>query len=345
MDRTTPTIRDVAAKAGCSIATVSRVATGNGPVSAAMQKKVVDVALELGFILHQPGKPRRPVLGVLLPSVTNPVFASALAGIERCARSNQLSVIIGQSNYDTVQETAVATALMAERPIGIIMTLCDPRTSDALARVTRQRLPATTIYNEDVPPDVGAVSVDNRAAMCHLTEKLLCIGHRSILFVGGRFSSSDRAIYRYHGYCDAMSAVGAPVLPPLEVDFIDAVQDIDLTGIVAVHRPTAIVVSNDLLAVTVIASLRRIGLSVPEQISVTGFDGIDLARHVSPKLTTIVTPSHTMGVLAASLVLDIAACRRQPQHLRLDYDFVRGETIGPAQHDLSAFPLISATKG
>jgi len=330
MERPTATTRDVAARAGCSTATVSRVVTGHGPVSTEMQKRVVDAALELGFPLQQAGNRRRPVLGVLVPSLTNPVFAGAVAGIEQRARASELSIIIGQSNYDTTQELAVATALIAERPVGLIMTVCDPLTSETFARVRRQELPAATIYNEDVPEGFGAVSVDNRAAMRRLTEELLSLGHRAILFVGGRFSSSDRAAHRYRGYCDAVEAAGGQPLQPLQVDFIDAVQDVDLTGAFAAHRPTAVIVSNDMLAVTVIASLRRMGLSVPTDVSVTGFDGIDLARHVFPRLTTIVQPSRAMGVLAASLVLDVAAGRQRPQHIRADFTFAAGETIGPA---------------
>jgi DNA-binding LacI/PurR family transcriptional regulator len=333
MERPAATIRDVAAQAGCSIATVSRVVTGNGPVSTAMQKRVVDAALKLGFSLNQSGTSRRPVLGVLVPSLTNPVFAGAVAGIEQCARANDLSIIIGQSNYDTAQEMAVTVALIAERPVGLIMTVCDPQTSEAFARVRQQDLPAATIYNEDVPAGFGAVSVDNRAAMRRLTEELLSLGHRSILFVGGRFSSSDRAAFRYRGYCDAVEAAGGRPLPPLEVDFIDAVQDVDLTAAFSTHGPTAVLVSNDLLALTVIASLRRMGLSVPQDVSVTGFDGIDLGRHISPKLTTIIQPSRTMGVLAASLVLDIAAGRRSPKHMRADFVFSAGETIAPVRRE------------
>ncbi|OYX13888.1 MAG: hypothetical protein B7Z15_05780 [Rhizobiales bacterium 32-66-8] len=334
------TIRDVAARAGCSVATVSRVATGSGPVSTPLRQKVVAAALELGFSLQRDGRAtRRPVLGVLLPSLTNPVFAAALAGIEHSARANGLSIIMGQSNYDEAQEQDVVRALVAERPTGLILTVCQPRTSAALERVARQGLPAVTIYNEDVPEAIGAVTVDNRRAMQGITGELIELGHRVILFVGGRFASSDRAACRYRGYCDAVSAAGGVPLPPVEVDFIDATQDIDLTHALATHGPSAIVVSNDLLAVTVIAALRRLGLSVPHDMSVTGFDGIDLARHISPELTTIVQPSHTMGVLAAALVLDIAAGRRAPQHLRADFVLSRGGTIAPARETCS--PLVA----
>lgn len=329
MGRTISTIRDVAAQAGCSIATVSRVATGSGPVGAAMRTRVVKAALELGFNISPLSEASRPVICVLLPSLTNPVFAAVLAGVEQTARTNGLSAIVGQSNYDPAQEEAIVTTLIAERPRGLVMTVCDPERSAALAAVAKQNLPVVTVYNENPPPNVGAVSVDNRKALLGLTEELLALGHRSILFVGGRFSSSDRSVCRYQGYCDAIQASGGKPLPPFEVDFIDATKDIDLTQVFHEHHPTAVVASNDLLAVTVISSLRRLGLSVPEDVSVTGVDGIDFARHLSPKLTTIAQPSLTMGVLAASMVIDIAAGRRRPEHLRAEAVPLRGETTAP----------------
>jgi DNA-binding LacI/PurR family transcriptional regulator len=327
------TIRDVAARAGCSIATVSRVATGNGPVGAEMQKRVVVAALELGFPLGSPEHGQRPVLGVLVPSLTNPVFAGVLAGIEDCARSAGLSVIMGQSGYDSSTETSIVAALIAERPKGLILTVCDPSTSEALTQIAGKGLPAALVYNEYVPDGFGAVSVDNRAAMRRLTEELIALGHRRILFVGGRFTSSDRAVHRYQGYCDALTAAGLPVIAPQQVDFVDGAQDIDLSVAFSSSNPTALVVSNDLLAVTVIASLRHMKLRVPEDVSVTGFDGMDIARHISPKLTTIVQPSRTMGVLAASMVIEVAAGRRRPGHIRADFTFTRGETIAPARDD------------
>lgn len=339
MSRTTTTIRDVAARAGCSIATVSRVVTGNGPVSEAMRKRVVEVALELGFNISPPSQASRPVICVLVPSLTNPVFAAVLAGVEQTARTNGLSVIVGQSNYDPAQEGKIAAALIAERPAGLVMTVCDPARSAALAAVARQELPVVTVYNENLPPNVGAVSVDNRKALLVMTGDLLSLGHRRILFVGGRFASSDRSACRYRGYCDAVHAAGGRPLPPFEVDFIDATKDIDLTQAIHEHRPTAIVASNDLLAVTVMSSLRRMGLSVPEDISVTGFDGIDVVRHMSPRLTTIAQPSLTMGVLAASMVLDIAAGRRRPEHLRAEVIPLAGETVAPPPGHGDAVPL------
>lgn len=323
------TIRDVAAHAGCSIATVSRVVTGNGPVSDEMRRRVVESALEMGFPLARAFPQTRPVISILVPSLTNPVFAAAVAGIEQRARAAGMFTILGQSNYDPAQEEDIVTTLIAERPVGMIMTVCDPGSSVALQRVRKAALPVVTIYNEDTPEGVAAVMVDNRDAMRRAAEELIALGHRRILFLAGKFISSDRSARRYEGYRDAMTAARLEAAPAIEVDFIDATKDIDLTEVLDVYRPTAIMASNDLLAVTVIASLRRAGLSIPDDISVTGFDGIDFARLISPRLHTIRQPSQVMGALAASLLLDMAAGHKGPQRLCPDVVPLPGETIAP----------------
>lgn len=333
MDQTVHTIKDVAAMAGCSIATVSRVATGSSPVAEPMRSRVVTAALRLGYALGRPGSSERTVIGVLVPSLTNPVFASALAGIERCARARGATTIIAQSHYEPGLEEEGVRALLAERPRGIVLTVCDPATSRPLAEIANQRIPAATIYNGTGPDGIGSVSVDNRGAMALLVGKLIAAGHRRILFVGGRFASSDRSAARYDGYCSALREAGCGPLPALEVDFIDAAQDIDLTEAIECHRPTAIVASNDLLAVTVIASLNRMGLAVPRDMSVTGFDGIELAGLLVPKLTTMSQPSRMMGVMAASMVLDMAAGTRTPESLLADVTLMGGGTIAPPRGD------------
>jgi DNA-binding LacI/PurR family transcriptional regulator len=347
MTDSSATIRDVAAHAGCSIATVSRVCTGAGPVSDGMRKRVIEAALVLGFPLTLQSDNRRKVIGVLVPSISNPVFASALAGIEKTAQASGFATVIAQSNYDARQEELAFSALISERPTGLVMTVCNPEASVAFERAVLQSIPVVTIYNDFEHPKASTVAVDNRRAIRNLTDDLIRLGHRSIAFVSGRFESSDRARRRYEGYCGAMISAGLSPQKAVEVDFIEATQDIDLTAMAAPNGPTAIVASNDLLAFTVIAALRRMGLSVPDDVSVAGFDGIEIGRHIFPQLTTVVQPSSTMGVLAASLLLNMANNRAEPQHLRPEFTLFRGQTTGPPPvADLTGSPLFihSTTK-
>ncbi len=180
------TIRDVARVAGCSIATVSRVATGSVPVADATRQRVIAAALSLNFPLGRGPSASRAVLGVLVPSLANPVFAAALAGIERCARLRGVSTVIAQSHYLPEGEDEGVRALMAERPRGLILTVCDPATSRALGEIAAQRLPAATIYNGS-----GPAGVRKRSSPCSGNREMV---HASITAVPMQETSPRRKV-------------------------------------------------------------------------------------------------------------------------------------------------------
>ncbi|OHV79616.1 substrate-binding domain-containing protein [Ensifer sp. LCM 4579] len=321
------TLQQIAFHAGCSLATVSRVLKGQGPVSDEMVRRVRRAAAELGYRSLSTvgaGTRHRPVVGVLVPSVANPVFAASLAGIQHRLQAARHGVLIAQSNYDPAAEARAVAALLEQRPTGLILTLCNAETSDALSAA----LPPTVLLNNrPLPRFPAAVTVDNRRAGYEITRHMLAHRHCRILFVSGHFASSDRARLRYDGYCAAMSEAGHVPLPAMEIPFVDGYQHLDLAGVLAGHRPTAIIASNDLLAMGVIAALRREGLTVPADVSVAGFDGIAIGRLMNPPLTTMAMPDGDMGVAAAAMLLDIAENASECRHLCLDHRLYPGETV------------------
>ncbi|WP_284774312.1 substrate-binding domain-containing protein [Agrobacterium sp. lyk4-40-TYG-31] len=330
------TLEQVAFRAGCSVSTVSRVLNRTGPVSAEMVRKVRRAAAELGY-RHSTskaghGRQSRPVVGVLVPSISNPVFAASLAGIQRRLQAAGHSVLIAQSNYDPSIETTAVASLLEEHPTGLILTLCDPRCSDVLSAA----LPPTVLLNNmPMPRFPAAVTVDNFQASYELVNFLTGKGHDRILFVSGRFTSSDRARLRYEGYCQALADNGHEPLEAMQIDFLDGYENLDLFDVVENIRPSAIIASNDLLALGVIAALRRHGLSVPDDISVCGFDGISIGRLLERPLTTIRMPDADMGTAAAALLLDIAQNAAPPRHLRVGHQLFAGATVARFQPQTS----------
>ncbi|HEV7319719.1 MAG TPA: substrate-binding domain-containing protein [Ensifer sp.] len=322
------TLQQIAFHAGCSLATVSRVLTGEGPVSDEMVRRVRRAAAELGYrpppAAGRTASRSQPIVGVLVPSVTNPVFAASLAGIQHRLQAANHGVLIAQSNYDPALEARAVRSLLEQRPTGLILTLCDARTSEALSAA----LPPTVLLNNrPVARFAAAVTVDNYRAGFELTRHILAHGHRRIVVVSGHFHSSDRARLRYEGYCVAMREAGVAPLEAVEIPFVDGYENLDLSVVIAHHRPTAIIASNDLLALGVIAALRREGLSVPADVSVAGFDGIALGRLMSPTLTTIAMPDGDMGLAAAALLLDMAENASRCRHLTLDGRLYPGGTV------------------
>ncbi|QEE43766.1 LacI family DNA-binding transcriptional regulator (plasmid) [Rhizobium sp. WL3] len=326
------TIEEIASRAGCSMATVSRALNRSGPVSEAMLRRVRKAALELGY--HQKiegsiaAKRHRPVVGVLIPSISNPVFAASLSGIQSRMRVAGHGVLIAQSDYDPAREPDAIAALLAENPTGLIMTLCNPLVSQSTLSVDLP--PTVLLHNQPTPRFKAAVTTDNRRAGQELANHLIHHGHRRILFVSGRFASSDRARLRYEGYCDAMQGAGLEIADALQVSLTTGYGDLDLSEILSLDRPTAIIASNDLLALGVISAVRGEGLQVPDDVSVAGFDGIAIGQLVYPPLTTIEMADASMGATAASLLLDMAANSAVPRHLTLGYKLNPGGTVRQA---------------
>jgi DNA-binding LacI/PurR family transcriptional regulator len=321
------TLQQVAFRAGCSLATASRVLNGTGPVSDEMARKVRRAAAEVGY--RPAGGPsgssrRRPIIGVLIPSVTNPVFAASLSSIQNRMLVAGHGVLIAQSDYDPAREADAVASLLNQQPTGLILTVCDAYRSKALS----SDLPPTVLLgNPATARFPAAVCADNRQAGRDITEHLLSYGHRRILFVSGYFTASDRARLRYAGYCDAMEAARMTVLEATQIPFVDGFETLDLSATLSRFAPSAIIASNDLLALGVIAAVRRHGLSVPDDISVTGFDGIAIGRLTYPALTTVEIPDATMGAAAASLLLDMAENAAAPRHLQVAHRLRPGGTV------------------
>jgi len=318
------TLQQIAFRAGCSIATASRVLNRNGPVSDEMVRRVRRAAAELGYRAGSRAGNGRPAIGVLIPSITNPVFAASLSSIQNRAMHAGHSVLIAQSNYDPAQEADAVASLLQQQPTGLILTVCDPEHSPALSSA----LPPTVLLgNLPTARFTAAVATDNFGAGRELTEHLLRKGHRHILFISGHFSASDRARLRYLGYLKAMEAAGQQPLDALEIPFIGSLEQLDLSDVTARPGPTAIIASNDLLALGVMGALRRQGLSVPRDVSVAGFDGISLGLLTEASLTTVEIPDGTMGAAAASLLLDMAENAAPPRYLTVPYRLRAGGTV------------------
>lgn len=324
MHQIVSTLQQIAFRAGCSVATASRVLNRSGPVSDEMVRRVRRAAAELGHRASGRAANRRPAIGVLIPSITNPVFAMSLSSIQNRAMHAGHSVLIAQSNYDPAQEVDAVASLLQQQPTGLILSVCDPENSPALSSA----LPPTVLLgNLPTARFTAAVATDNFGASRDLTDHLLHKGHRRILFFGGHFSASDRAKLRYLGHVRAMETAGLQPFEALEISFTSNLDQLDLSDVVSRLKPTAIIASNDLLALAVMGALRRQGLSIPRDMSVAGFDGISLGLMMEVPLTTMEIPEVTMGAAAASLLLDMAENGAPPRHLTVPYRLRPGGTV------------------
>tara|TARA_Y100000296_G_scaffold72496_1_gene88950 strand:+ start:5157 stop:6260 length:1104 start_codon:yes stop_codon:yes gene_type:complete len=317
-----PSIKQVAHLAGVSIATVSRLLNKPGSVSAETAEKIHRSIAELGFRPNFTGRNLRAgnsrTVGVVVPTLSNTVFAQCLQGIELAARALDYSVMFTTTEYLPEDESAAVELLLGHRVDGVILTVADAGANATLDLLERERIPFVLAYNQLAAAAAAAdadaegathrasVSVDNRAAACDAVSHLIGLGHRRIQMLSGRFNASDRAMQRYCGYLDAMQAAGLAPLAAIEVERHTLTAATDYQQMMAdpLHRPTALFCSNDLLALSAMRDLRALGLQVPEDISVMGFDGIPVGALMQPVLASVVQPSEQIGDVALRTLVD-----------------------------------------
>lgn len=333
-----PTIRTVAAHAGVSVATVSRVVNGLAPAHSPATRRVREAIDELGFRPNRLGRglktARTSTVGVVIPSLANPVFAGAVQGVQAAAREAGYAVLLTATNYARDAEPDAVETLLSHNVDGLILTVAKADDNELLDELDARGIAYVLLFNQPSEPDRAAVTVDNVAAAREVVDVLERLGHTRIGMVAGRFDSSDRARLRWLGYDDAMLRAGLEPDPVIEVPF-DAE---DLTEAVrealsAETPPTALFCTTDLIAVAVLGAIHRLGLEVPRDLSVVGFDGIAITAAMRPQLTTVVQPTERMGREAFGLLArlmsggDPAAGSRA---LLLPHELRHGETIGPA---------------
>ncbi len=330
------TIRDVAERAGCGVATVSRVLNNSGPASATVRARVVKVAEELGFEFSDLGRSlqsrRSRTLAVLVPSLRNDVFAMAIEGVQEAAAAEGYQILLSCVNYQEDAEIEAVRTFVSKQVDGVLLTVANPDHSVALAYLRRHGVPYCLMFNQpiSVQPSVG---VNNVAAATMVGNRLLEAGHRDVGFVALRFRASERSRMRYEGLRTAMLAAGYPAPRLLEIDG-DAGFFQDRLEAFLGENPdmTAVFASNDLLALACIKTLRKMGKRVPSDISIVGFDGIEAGELVEPTLASVVTPNARMGTLAFQMVIR-ALGKGNPaaaHQVFLPFEFRSGASLAPA---------------
>jgi DNA-binding LacI/PurR family transcriptional regulator len=335
------TIKDVARKAGCGVATVSRVLNGSGSTSEKTREKVLAAAQSLGFVFSDIGRSLQSsttrTIGCIVPSLANPIFADAVQGIQEEAKRQGYQLLLACSKYDAEEEMEAARLLLAKQVDGIILTVNDTENSEALGMIESREIPACLMFNRPTMT-IPASGIDNFAAAHHVAEAFHSKGHHHTGFLALNFQSSDRSRERFLGFQKGCRAFGMaePVLLEIEEqsgDLSHLLHDLlaahdDLTGIFA---------SNDFLALAAIREAKNLERSVPQDLSIVGFDGIEIGRMVEPSLATIETDARQMGSMAARYVLTQLVRNRNSEHsslieldqkaLRLSYHFRSGGSL------------------
>ena len=333
------TLEDVAQAAGVSTATVSRVLNNPDGVRPPLRQAVEAQIARLGYVRHGAARAlasrRSDTIGAVIPTLDSAIFAAGVNALEARLRELGYSLFLAVSNYRPDQELAQVRNLVERGIDGLV--LVGLRHEAALATLlAQQKVPHVATWAHDPESPYPCVGFDNAAAAAQIGRHLLDLGHRRVAMLAGLRKNNDRAEDRVRGLADAMAERD---LSLAERDILQCPYEIaegrsgaaELLSRPRAERPTAIVCGNDVLALGCLFECRDRGIAVPGEVSVTGFDNLPLAAHISPGLTTVNVPSQEMGRRAAEFLVGRLAGDQGPDKIKMETDLIIRGTTGPVK--------------
>lgn len=319
-----PTLEDVARLAGVSTATVSRCLNAPERVVEDTRARVLHAVETLGytpnFAARVMAAKRSFTIGAIIPTMENAIFARGLQAFQEELHKRGYTLLVASSAYRPEIERD-QIRLLASRGADGLLLIGHDRAAGIYDYLERQQVPALVAWSYLPDAHVPSVGFDNHAAMFALAQRVISLGHRRIAMISAICAGNDRARLRMEGLRAALRAHGVPpdALSVIETPYgieegaaaLDALLSRDI-------RPSVVMCGNDVLAVGALSRAQSLGLSVPDDISITGFDDIELARIVSPALTTVHVPHREMGHRAACALTDMIEQRGSAHSVRLD---------------------------
>ncbi|MCL3882914.1 LacI family DNA-binding transcriptional regulator [Marivita sp. GX14005] len=336
LPRGAPTLSDVARAAGVSTATVSRCLNAPERVVEKTRIRVLRAVEELGYVPNFSARAmaarRSFTIGAIIPTMENAIFARCLQAFQEGLHAHGYTLLLASSAYRPDLEAEQIKALVARGVDGLL--LIGYERDDAIYDYLERRSVPTMLawaYSPERPH--ASVGFDNRAAMRALTEKVLSFGHRRIALISGIIAGNDRAAGRLVGMRDALRAHGRD---PADLTVIEAPYEIEAGGAAFAELmrsgapPSAVMCGNDVLAVGALTRAKALGIEVPGNVSITGFDDIELAGIAEPGLTTVHVPHREMGAEAAEALIGMIEGRHAGRPHRLDVTITLRDSLGPA---------------
>lgn len=302
-----PTIREVASAAGVSRSTASRALSGNGYAAPEVRERVRAVAKEIGYVVDVTARSLKQrtsrSVGLLVSDLRNVFYAELASGIGEEARAHGRTVVLVDLRGDEKDELAAAETLVGSRVSGVIATPVTAQLSEYLGRIG---VPLIEVDRRFDAETTDAVVVDNRAAARDTTTRLLKAGHQRIalLIDETEWTTGEE---RQRGYIDALEAQKVRVDESLIVQAgwdADQAKDAALRILSRTDRPTAVFAANNVLAEGTWRAASELGLRIPEDVSVAGFDEAPWMSMVHPGVSTRVQDPGVLGAAALRALLE-----------------------------------------
>lgn len=307
------TIAEIATQAGVSIPTVSRVLNNRPDVAPATRERVEQVIRECGFVRSRIANSLRRgssgIVDLVLPDIDSPYEVEIIRGVEEIIERTELRLALTTTHQDLQKERLWLAKVIDGATDGVILVLAHGQ-SERLDTLHHHHIPFVVVDHQGgLGPDIPSVGATNWSGGRVATEHLLSLGHRRIAVIGGP-PSFRCSLDRIAGYRAELEAAGIPVDPQLirpgefkqQTGYEQTCALLELE-----HPPTAIFAGSDMQAMGVYSALRARGLTVPDAMSVIGFDDVPFASIVTPTLTTIRQPLIEMGRMATTMLLRLIA--------------------------------------
>jgi len=329
--KASPTLEDVARTAQVSTATISRSINEPDKVAKDTRERIEKAIEVLGYTPNFGGRVlasnRRNIVGAVIPTMANAMFASGLQVFQEVLSQSSYNLLVASSGYNSDTELRQIKSLVAQGADGLLL-IGSSRPEDTTRFLKLRNIPYVIAWCYQNDSSRHFAGFDNTKAAALITRLVLDKGHRQIAMIAGHASQNDRSKNRIAGVVKTIAAQkNATLLPVVETDYsLESGGDAFETIMNCPKPPTAIICGNDVLAAGVIVRARQLGIDIPRELSVTGFDDIALAQVVSPSLTTVRVPQLEMGRSAANLMLELLSNKR-PKSTELQTEIVQRESL------------------
>lgn len=327
----------MARAARVSTATVSRVLSLPHKVKAATADRVNQAVQTLGYVAHGAARAlasrRTRTVGAIIPTLDNAIFANTVQALQKTLDAAGYVLLIASHEFDPGVEVRL-TRKLVERGVDALVLLGTTHDPGLIQMIDTHQIPYVLTWALDASGRHPSIGFNNRAAGLQVAHHLLELGHREFAMISGVTVRNERARDRLEGVRAALASRGLALAPRRLVEkpyTLSAGRDGLREMLDAGERPTAVICGSDMLAIGALAECHERGLAVPGQISVTGFDDMEIAAMITPALTTVHFPAADLGALAAQHLL--ARLAGEPVELRTELPVklvVRESTAAPS---------------
>ncbi len=327
-------VREVALAAAVSTATVSRFLNAPDTVKARNSERIRAAIDRLGYVPNNAGRSlrlrRSHMIGAIIPTLNHAIFSRLVESLEQRLHEGGYSLLVATSDFDLEKELDQAR-LLFQRGAEALMLVGDLHRPALVQLLTTQSLPYVNTYAWNPAGRQPTIGFDNHLATAQVTEFLLDMGHRHFGVIAPPFLDNDRASGRVAGVRDTLAGRGIELSDRCIIERPYSIEDgrEGLRLLMAqTPRPTAIVCANDIFALGALIECPPLGVKVPIDLSIVGFDDLEFAAHLRPSLTTIEVPADEMGRRAGTYLLDRLQGKVVLDRVRIDLKLIVRETVG-----------------